>query len=97
MGLRQFRDLLVRDSGELIIVPGAPPGDTFAELLWAWRSARNECKAAYDAWCRSSSSTEYVILITNGGYADWFTVYAKPIPRPGTAGSPRSWCTRTTR
>ena len=70
MGLRQFRDLLVRDSGELIIVPGAPPGDTFAELLWAWRSARNECKAAYDAWCRSPSSTEYVIYQAAADRAD---------------------------
>ena len=48
------------------------------------------------------SGDKYVLngskcFITNGGYADWFTVYAKTDPRPAIAASPPSSCARTTR
>ena len=35
-------------------------------------------------------------FITNGGHADWFTVYAKTDPEAGHRASPRSSSTRTT-
>ena len=48
------------------------------------------------------SGDKYVLngskcFITNGGYADWFTVYAKTDPMPAIAASPPSSCARTTR
>jgi acyl-CoA dehydrogenase len=36
-------------------------------------------------------------FITNGGHADWYTVYAKTDPEAGTGASPRSSSTATTR
>jgi hypothetical protein len=70
MSLRELRGLLVRDSGELIIVAEAAPGDTLAELLWVWRSARDECNAAYDGWCRSPRGIEYAIYRAAADRAD---------------------------
>lgn len=80
MSLRQLRDLLesvrdgrelvvIHDDGELIVVTTTQYGPHL-DLLDAWRSARDECDAAYDAWCLTPGSVTYAVYQAAADRAD---------------------------
>lgn len=102
MSLRPLSDLLgtvrdegglvvVTESGELLVVTSAE-GGLLVELLDAWRSARDECNAAYEAWCQAPGSSPYAVYRAAADRADaaqdalatWYRVRW----RPGAVATP---------